>query len=188
MRGYLTGSAWNEYRESGTVHEIQIPEGMQEGEAFPEPLYTPSTKAEPGEKDVNIHPDNVPSLIKSPQHADRIKELSLKVYTVARGYAAERGIIMADTKFEFGLDQETDEVVLIDEVCTPDSSRFWPQSEYKVGQAQKSFDKQDLRDWLVKKGLKGTEGVEMPDEVVQSTWARYKEAYERLVGEKWVDN
>ena len=185
VRGYLTGSAWAEYQESGTVHEIQMPKGMQESEEFEEPLFTPSTKAPPGEKDLNVHPSKVAELVGSAKYAERIKELALGLFKTAQSYAAKRGIIIADTKFEFGLDEETDEVVLEDEVLTPDSSRFWDKEEYGVGNTPTSFDKQYLREFLTKEGLKGREGVEMPNDVVKNTWERYREAYERLVGKKW---
>ena len=187
VRGYLTGGAWIEYQTHGTVHEISMPKGIQQCEQLPEPLFTPSTKAPPGEKDLNIHPSAVAGIVGSAAHAARIEELSLKLYKTAQAYAAERGVIIADTKFEFGLDEENDEVVLIDEVLTPDSSRFWEKSEHTVGKPQKSLDKQVLRDWLTEQGLKGKEGVEMSEEVVERTWARYKEVYKRLVGKEWVE-
>ncbi|KAI4144413.1 MAG: hypothetical protein LQ340_006652 [Diploschistes diacapsis] len=187
VRGYMTGSAWVEYKAKGTVHSIPVDKDLQESAAFPEALYTPSIKAPPGEHDENVHPSKIPELIGSAKHAKTIEKLSLQIYRVAWAYAAERGIIIADTKFEFGLDEKTDEVVLIDEVLTPDSSRFWPSEDYTVGRAQKSFDKQGLRDWLVREGLEGKEGVEMPVDVVEQTWGRYREVYERLVGEKWEE-
>ena len=187
VRGYITGSAWAEYQKHGTVHGIDMPEGMQESQKFPEPLFTPSTKAPAGEKDENVHPSKVAELVGSAKHAARIEELSLQIFKAAQAYAAERGIIIADTKFEFGLDEETDEVVLVDEVLTPDSSRFWDQDEYEVGKSQRSFDKQYLRDWLTKEGLKGREGVEIQEDVVKGTLQRYSDVYERLVGSKWED-
>ena len=119
------------------------------------------------------------------KYARKIEELSLQIYAHARGYAAERGIIIADTKFEFALDEESGEVVLVDEVLTPDSSRFWPKGEYEVGRGQRSFDKQFLRDWLTGEGLKGKEGVELPQEIVGNTAEAYREAFERLVGREW---
>ena len=185
VRGFLTGSAWSQYMKDGTVQGFTVPKGLRESEKLPEPLFTPSTKAPPGEHDVNINYAEFESLVGDPNHAARIRELSLQLYGAAQKYAIERGIIIADTKFEFGLDEKTDEVVLIDEVLTPDSSRFWAKEEYEVGRAQRSFDKQHLRDFLAKEGLKGKEGVEIPADVVQNTWDRYKDAYERLVGKKW---
>ena len=188
VRGFLTGSAWSQYGKDGTVQEFTIPEGLRESEKLPEPLFTPSTKAPPGENDVNINYAEFESLVGDAKHAARIRELSLQLYGAAQKYAVEQGIIIADTKFEFGLDKKADEVVLIDEVLTPDSSRFWAAEEYEVGRAQRSFDKQHLRDFLTREGLKGKEGVEIPADVVQSTWDRYKDAYERLVGKKWDDD
>ena len=143
VRGYITGSGWAEYKRSGTVHGISMPSNLQESQKLETPLWTPSTKAELGDKDENITPDAARKLV-GEKHAARIEELSLQIYTAARDYAAERGIIIADTKFEFGLDEESGEVVLCDEVLTPDSSRFWPMSKYEVGRGQDSFDKVGL--------------------------------------------
>jgi len=187
VRGYITGSAWKEYQTKGTVHGMLMKPGMEESEAFPQnAIYTPSTKAEAGQNDENIHPDEAARIV-GEKYAKRIEDLALKLYTTAHAYALERGIIIADTKFEFGLDKETSEVVLVDEVLTADSSRFWPASCYKVGQPQDSFDKQYLRDWLTANGLKGKLGVDMPEDVVRNTGEKYKEAFERLVGRKWDD-
>ncbi|KAI4718429.1 phosphoribosylaminoimidazole-succinocarboxamidesynthase [Aureobasidium sp. EXF-10727] len=184
VRGYITGSAWSEYKKSGTVHGISMPAGLQESQKLSKPLWTPSTKAEVGDKDENISPEQATEIVGA-KYAKKIEELSLKVYEIARDYAAERGIIIADTKFEFGLDVETDEVILVDEVLTPDSSRFWPADKYEVGKSQDSFDKQYLRDWLTKEGLKGKDGVEMTDAVVKETANKYREAFEMLTGQKW---
>jgi phosphoribosylaminoimidazole-succinocarboxamide synthase len=185
VRGYITGSAWKEYKHSGTVHGIQIVAGLKEAQAFPQgAIYTPSTKAEAGANDENIHPSKAAELV-GDKYASRIEELALKLYTTARDYAYERGIIIADTKFEFGLDVETDEVVLVDEVLTPDSSRFWPKDKYEIGRDQESFDKQYLRNWLTKEGLKGTQGVKMTEEVVRETRIKYVEAFEKLTGQNW---
>ncbi|KAK5163324.1 Bifunctional purine biosynthetic protein ade1 [Saxophila tyrrhenica] len=181
VRGYITGSAWKEYQQHGTVHGTSVPAGLQESQRFEKALWTPSTKAEAGEHDENISPDRAAELV-GPKVAKKIEEVSLAVYELARDYAAERGIIIADTKFEFGLIPETGEVVLVDEVLTPDSSRFWPKEKYEVGKGQESFDKQFLRDWLVREGLKGKEGVEMSGEVVAETGRRYREAFGRLFG------
>ncbi|VBB73259.1 Putative phosphoribosylaminoimidazole-succinocarboxamide synthase [Podospora comata] len=181
VRGYITGSAWNEYKKSGTVHGLAVPAGLQQCSPFPEPIYTPSTKAELGKHDENITPEQAAKIV-GEKYAARIEALALKIYKAGAAYAAERGIIIADTKFEFGLDEETDEIVLIDEVLTPDSSRFWPADEYEVGRDQDSFDKQFLRNWLTKEGLKGKDGVEMPADIAQSTSERYLDAFKRLTG------
>jgi len=185
VRGYITGSAWKEYQGSQTVHGIPIAGGLRESEAFPQgAIYTPSTKAEAGKNDQNIHPSQAATIV-GERYASRIEYLALQLYTSAREYAEQRGIIIADTKFEFGLDEENDEVVLVDEVLTPDSSRFWPRHKYEVGREQESYDKQYLRDWLTGAGLKGKEGVVMPEEVVKETAGKYREAYERLTGKQW---
>ena len=187
VRGYITGSAWKEYKVSGTVHSIPIAAGLKESQAFPQgAIYTPSTKAEAGENDENISPARAAEIV-GQEYADRIEKLALGLYTAARDYAKDRGIIIADTKFEFGLDEETDEVVLVDEVLTPDSSRFWPADKYEVGREQESFDKQYLRDWLVKEGLKGKQGVRMPENIALETANKYREAFEKLTGGSWED-
>jgi phosphoribosylaminoimidazole-succinocarboxamide synthase len=181
VRGYITGSAWAEYQKSGTVNGKQMPKDLRESQAFPEPIYTPSTKAELGQHDENITIERAADII-GPKYAQRIEDLALQLYKAARDYALERGIIIADTKFEFGLDRETDEVVLVDEVLTPDSSRFWPKEGYEVGKSQESYDKQFLRDFLVQTGLKGKEGVLMPEYVAELTSQKYKEAFAILTG------
>ena len=181
VRGYITGSAWKEYQKTGTVHGLPQPAGLQECSPFPEPIYTPSTKAELGEHDENISPEKAAEIL-GDRYASRIEALALKVYKTAAEYARERGIIIADTKFEFGLDEETDDIVLIDEVLTPDSSRFWPADRYEAGRDQDSFDKQYLRNWLTKEGLKGKDGVAMPNEIAEATAVRYKEAFLLLTG------
>ncbi|PWY79415.1 phosphoribosylamidoimidazole-succinocarboxamidesynthase [Aspergillus sclerotioniger CBS 115572] len=182
VRGYITGSAWKEYQTSGTVHGIPVKEGLRESEAFPDgPIYTPSTKAEQGEHDENIHPDKAVEILGG-KYAATVAALAIQLYKVAHEYALTRGVIIADTKFEFGVDEETGEVVLADEVLTPDSSRFWPKDTYEIGRGQASFDKQFLRDWLVKEGLKGKEGVRMTEEIAQKTAEKYKEAWEKITG------
>ncbi|PMD15011.1 SAICAR synthetase [Hyaloscypha hepaticicola] len=187
VRGYITGSAWKEYQRSGTVHKMPIVAGLKESEAFPQgALYTPSTKAEAGQNDENISIAEAAEIV-GPKYAQKIEDLAIKLYTVARDYAAERGIIIADSKFEFGLDEETEEVVLVDEVLTPDSSRFWPADKYEIGREQMSYDKQFLRDWLTSEGLKGNQGVKMPQEIVNKTAEKYREAFEKLTGQKWAD-
>ncbi|KAK7227188.1 hypothetical protein V2G26_015191 [Clonostachys chloroleuca] len=186
IRGYITGSAWKEYQKSGTVHGIPQPAGLEQCSAFPAgPIYTPSTKAEQGEHDENISPEQAAAVLG--EYASRIEELALTVYKAGAEYALERGIIIADTKFEFGLDEETDEVVLVDEILTPDSSRFWPADAYQTGRDQDSFDKQFLRNWLTKEGLKGKEGVAMPADIAETTGAKYQEVFERLTGKKIED-
>jgi phosphoribosylaminoimidazole-succinocarboxamide synthase len=187
VRGYITGSAWKEYNHSGTVHKIPIAPGLKESEAFPQgAIYTPSTKAEAGANDENISPEQAAGIV-GEKYAKRIEDLAISLYTAARDYAFERGIIIADTKFEFGLDEESDEVVLVDEVLTPDSSRFWPKDKYVIGKEQESYDKQYLRDWLTRNELKGKQGVSMPQDVVQKTGQKYKEAFEKLTGGSWED-
>ena len=185
MRGYVAGSAWAEYARAGTVHGAALRPGLRECERLDAPLWTPSTKAGAGAHDENISAERAAEIVGG-RDAARVREASLAVYAVACEYAAERGVIIADTKFEFGVDEETDEVVLIDEVLTPDSSRFWDAAKYEAGRSQESLDKQFLRDWLTKEGLKGKEGVSMTDEVVKRTREGYIEAYERLTGQKWV--
>lgn len=187
VRGYITGSAWKEYQRSGMVHTIPIVAGLQESQPFPGgALYTPSTKAEAGLNDENISLEEAAKIV-GPKYAKKIEKLAITLYETARDYAKERGIIIADTKFEFGLDEETDEIVLVDEVLTPDSSRFWPIDKYEIGREQESFDKQYLRDWLVQEGLKGKQGITMPDEVVKGTAEKYREAFEKLTGRKYED-
>ncbi|XP_014561083.1 hypothetical protein COCVIDRAFT_22787 [Bipolaris victoriae FI3] len=183
VRGYITGSGWSEYTKSGTVNGIKMPEGLIEGQKLPQPLWTPSTKAEVGGKDENISPEKAREMIGNEKIASKVEELSLAIYTAAASRAEEVGIVLADTKFEFGID-EKGEVVLVDEVLTPDSSRFWPKDtwEQNLGKAQPSFDKQFLRDWLTSNGLKGKEGVEVPADIVEKTAAKYREAYEKLTG------
>lgn len=185
VRGYITGSSWTEYSKHHTVHGISIPTGLRESQAFPDgPIWTPSTKAEAGEHDENIHPSQARTILAEfgPDVAAKVESLSLELYKKAHDYARTRGIIIADTKFEFGLDTDG-EVVLADEVLTPDSSRFWPIDGYEVGRSQSSYDKQPLRDWLIREGLKGKQGVEMPADVVEMTRTKYEEACKVLTGE-----
>lgn len=185
VRGYISGSAWKEYKQHGTVHGSKVPEGMLESQEFPQPIFTPSTKAEQGEHDENISIEKAEALV-GKGLCRKIEEKAIQIYTKAKEYAKTRGIIIADTKFEFGLD-EHDNLVLVDEVLTPDSSRFWSEDTYKVGASQDSYDKQILRDWLTAHGLAGKEGVNMDTTVVEKTRARYIEAYERLTGQKWTE-
>ncbi|GJJ71259.1 phosphoribosylaminoimidazole-succinocarboxamide synthase [Entomortierella parvispora] len=182
VRGYITGSAWSEYKKKGTVCDIQLPAGMQQSQAFPEPLWTPSTKAEIGDHDENIHPSKAAGII-GEKHAADMARISVELYTKARDYALERGIIIADTKFEFGVD-ENDTLYLIDEVLTPDSSRFWPASSYKLGVEQDSFDKQYLRNYLLNSGFDKNKdkGITLPEDIIAETMKKYQEAYKLLTG------
>jgi len=181
VRGYITGSAWSEYLKTGTVHGVKMPAGMQESQQFPEPIFTPSTKAEQGEHDENISKEQALKVLNGNQELlDKIESSAIKLYEKARDYAATRGIIIADTKFEFGVDTDGT-LVLVDEVLTPDSSRFWPKATYSLGATQDSFDKQYLRNWLVANGLKAKENVTVPQDVVKNTADKYREVYEMLV-------
>ncbi|KAK3901580.1 hypothetical protein C8A05DRAFT_16260 [Staphylotrichum tortipilum] len=181
LRGYVTGSAWGEYQKDQTIHTLPQPAGLAQCARLPQPIYTPSTKAELGDKDLNISPDQARAIV-GDKYASRIEDLALACYKAGAAYAEERGIIIADTKFEFGLDEETDEIYLVDEVLTPDSSRFWSEADYQVGRDQDSFDKQVLRNWLTENGLKAKPDVEMPPEVVEKTKARYTDVFKRLTG------
>lgn len=181
VRGYLSGSAWEEYAQKGTVAGLKMPAGLKESEKLPEPLFTPTTKADTGH-DLPITIEEIRNLIGNTM-ANAIKAKSLEVYDYARKYALERGIIIADTKFEFGLYYE--KLILIDEVLTPDSSRFWDIDLYKVGQGQPSYDKQPLRDWLVSVGWnKEPPAPNLPPDVVAMIQKRYETALERLTGQK----
>ena len=179
VRGYITGSAWGEYRRQGTVSGREMPAGMVEGDRFPEPLFTPTTKAEEGH-DENMSADQVVDLV-GPKMAQRLADTSRAVYLHAHDYARERGIILADTKMEFGT--INGELILIDELLTPDSSRFWDAAGYAPGQSQPNYDKQFVRDWLVAQGWnQEPPAPELPDDVVARTSERYLEAYRRLTG------
>jgi len=181
VRGYLSGSAWAEYQESGTVSGLPMAEGLLESQELPQLLFTPTTKAETGH-DQPLTMDEVKGLV-GEAIAEEMKEKSLAVYKYARDYARTRGIIIADTKMEFGLDNG--KLILIDELLTPDSSRFWDAGQYKVGQAQPSYDKQPVRDWLVQSGWnKEPPAPMLSPEVIEATTRRYREAYERLTGRK----
>jgi len=184
VRGYLSGSGWAEYQKSGTICGISIKKGLRESEELPTPLFTPTTKAETGH-DEPIDMSEVSRLVGSNRLAEEIKDISLKIYSFARQYARERGIIIADTKFEFGLDGG--KLMLIDELLTPDSSRIWEVNLYKVGQSQPSYDKQPVRDWLVASGWnKQPPAPILPPEVIEMASQRYVKAYERLTGKKLV--
>jgi phosphoribosylaminoimidazole-succinocarboxamide synthase len=180
-RGYLAGSGWAEYKESGSVCGIALPKGLRESDKLPEPIFTPSTKAESGH-DLNINLFEVASLV-GEETAERVRDATLAIYRFAADYALERGIIVADTKMEFGWSDG--ELILIDELVTPDSSRFWDAATYEPGRSQPSFDKQPVRDWLTASGWnKEPPPPDLPEQVVADTSARYREAFRRLTGRK----
>ena len=179
VRGYLSGSAWAEYQKWGTISGESLPKGLKESQELPQPLFTPTTKAETGH-DQPLSMDEIKRLV-GEAIAEEMKERSLAIYSYARSYARARGIIIADTKMEFGLDD--DKLILIDELLTPDSSRFWDAELYRVGQSQPSYDKQPVRDWLVQSGWnKEPPAPMLPPEVIEATTKRYQEAYYRLTG------
>ncbi len=183
VRGYLSGSAWAEYQEQGTINGVSLPQGLRESEELPEPLFTPTTKEESGH-DRPLSINDVKEIV-GEILAEKISEKSLAIYNYAREYAQARGIIVADTKMEFGLD--SNRLILIDELLTPDSSRFWDAELYKVGQPQPSYDKQPVRDWLVSSGWnKEPPAPMLPSEAIEATTKRYREAYERLTGRKLI--
>jgi len=182
VRGYLSGSGWKEYRESGAVCGIELPDGLRESDRLPEPIFTPATKAELGEHDENIDFERAVEVIGDRALMEELRRISVELYSHAASHAAERGIVLADTKFEFGSSPGA-EVILGDEVLTPDSSRFWPADRYEPGRAQPSFDKQYVRDWLDETGWDHSPpGPELPDDVVANTRAKYVDAYERITG------
>ena len=179
VRGYLIGSGWKDYQKTGAVCGIKLPEGLKQAEQLPEPIFTPSTKAELGQHDENISFEKTVELL-GREMAEKVRDISLKIYKDAAAYARQRGIIIADTKFEFGTDQQG-KLVLIDEVLTPDSSRFWPADSYKTGISPPSFDKQYLRDYLETLAWdKKAPGPKLPQEVIDVTAAKYREAQDRL--------
>ncbi len=181
VRGYLAGSAWEEYQQYGTISGLPLPKGLKQSQELPQPLFTPTTKAETGH-DQPLSMGEVKKLV-GDHIAEEMEEKSLAVYNYAQRYAIARGIIIADTKFEFGLDG--DKLILIDELLTPDSSRFWDAELYKVGQSQPSFDKQPVRDWLTESGWnKEPPAPMLPPEVIEATTRRYEQAYEKLTGRK----
>lgn len=185
VRGYITGSGWASYKESGKVCGIQLPEGLKESEKLPEPIYTPSTKAEIGDHDENISFEQSIEVLekafptKGKEYAEKIRDYTIALYSKCADYALSKGIIIADTKFEFGVD-ENGEIVLGDEMLTPDSSRFWPLDGYEAGHSQPSFDKQFVRDWLK---ANPESDYNLPQEVIDKTIAKYLEAYTMLTGE-----
>ncbi len=183
-RGYLTGSGLAEYRETGSVCGVPLPDGLVDGSRLPEPIFTPATKAAVGEHDENVDLDTVARMIGA-EDAARLRDLTLEVYSRAERLTRERGVILADTKLEFGRDPDSGQIVLGDEVLTPDSSRFWPADSWEPGGPQPSFDKQFVRDWLTSSGWDrhgDAPPPPLPDDVVERTRARYLEAYERLTG------
>ncbi|MCA9075427.1 MAG: phosphoribosylaminoimidazolesuccinocarboxamide synthase [Planctomycetaceae bacterium] len=184
VRGYLSGSGWKEYQKSGTVCGVELPAGLQESDKLPEPIFTPTTKADEGH-DMPMTFAEVESEV-GVDLARRLRDLSIDIYQRGAEYARTQGIIIADTKFEFGMDG--DELLLIDEVLTPDSSRFWPEEQYEPGHGQPSFDKQFVRDWLLQSDWdRESDPPALPDEIVAKTREKYIEAYERLSQEffKW---
>ena len=182
VRGYLSGSGWKEYKESRSVCGIELPDGLQESDQLPEPIFTPATKAEIGEHDENIDFDRACEIVGSRPLMEELRRVSIELYEHARMHALERGIILADTKFEFGSAPGA-EVVLGDEVLTQDSSRFWPADDYEPGRGQASFDKQFVRDYLSEQGWDHSPPAPpLPPEVIAATTAKYREAYERITG------
>ena len=187
VRGYITGSGWESYKKTGEICGIKLPEGLQESQKLAEPIFTPSTKAEIGDHDENISVEQSIEILeklypgRGKEYALKLRDYTIAIYKKCAAYALERGIIIADTKFEFGLD-ENGEVVLGDEMITPDCSRFWPLEGYKVGQGQPSYDKQFVRDWL---SANPDAGYELPQDVIDKTIGKYIEAYELLTGQKF---
>ena len=187
VRGYITGSGWASYKENGTVCGITLPEGLVESQQLPEPIYTPSTKAEIGDHDENISFERSIEVLekafpgRGEELATALKDTTIAIYKKCAEYALSKGIIIADTKLEFGLDEEGN-LVLGDEMLTPDSSRFWPLEGYEAGKSQPSYDKQFVRDWLK---ANPDSDYNLPDEIIEKTVAKYKEAYEKLTGEKF---
>jgi phosphoribosylaminoimidazole-succinocarboxamide synthase len=180
VRGYLSGSGWQEYQQRGRICGIQLPTGLKQSDRLPAPMFTPATKEELGAHDENISFEEMKSLVGA-DLAEQLRQLSDEIYRRGAAHVLEAGIILADTKFEFG--QVDGEVILIDEVMTPDSSRFWPADQYEPGRGQPSFDKQYVRDWLSKSGWdKNSPPPSLPDDVVAATRAKYIEACERITG------
>ena len=187
VRGYITGSGWASYQKNGTVCGIKLPDGLQESQQLPEPIFTPSTKAELGDHDENVSFEESIDVLekafpgKGREYAEKVRDYTIALYKKCADYARTRGIIIADTKFEFGID-DAGRVVLGDEMLTPDSSRFWPSEGYAPGKSQPSYDKQFVRDWLT---ANPDSDYLLPDDVIEKTIAKYIEAYELLTGEKF---
>ena len=188
VRGYITGSGWESYKENGTICGIKLPEGLQESEKLPEPIFTPSTKAELGDHDENVSLEQGAKVLEKEfpghgmEYAEKIRDYTIAIYKKCAEYALTKGIIIADTKFEFGVDEEGN-IVLGDEVLTPDSSRFWPLEGYEAGKSQPSYDKQFVRDWLK---ANPDSDYKLPQEIIDKTIAKYKEAYEVLTGKTFT--
>jgi phosphoribosylaminoimidazole-succinocarboxamide synthase len=190
VRGYITGSGWKDYRTTGAVCGIELPAGLRESERLPEPIFTPATKAELGDHDENVDFERAAEIVGDRALLEELRRISLALYERGAAHARERGIILADTKFELGR-RADGTIVLGDEVMTPDSSRFWPADGYELGRSQPSFDKQYVRDWAAGSGWNKTPPAPpLPDDVVEGTRARYLEAYERIAGEpfeRWLE-
>ncbi len=182
VRGYITGSGWKSYQENGAICGIKLPSGLKESEKLPEPIFTPTTKAAEGH-DMPISFEETCKLI-GKDLAEKIKEKTIAIYKKCADYAKSKGIIIADTKFEFGLD-ENESLILADEVLTPDSSRFWPEEDYEIGRSQKSFDKQYMRDWLKANNWDADHPTPIPADVITTTRAKYVEAYNILTGKRF---
>ena len=188
VRGYITGSGWESYKENGTICGIKLPEGLQESEKLPEPIFTPSTKAELGDHDENVSLEQGAKVLEKEfpghgmEYAEKIRDYTIAIYKKCAEYARTKGIIIADTKFEFGVDEEGN-IVLGDEVLTPDSSRFWPLEGYEAGKSQPSYDKQFVRDWLKENP---DSDYELPQEIIDKTIAKYKEAFKKLTGKDFA--
>jgi len=183
VRGYIIGSGWKDYTASGAICGIQLPAGLQQAEQLSEPIFTPSTKATVGDHDINVSFGQVVGLI-GEERANQVREIAIQLYKTAAHYARSRGIIIADTKFEFGID-ENDQLVLIDEILTPDSSRFWPVDQYRVGTSPPSFDKQFIRDYLETLDWDKTPPApQIPQEIIARTQQKYQQAHDILVGVK----
>jgi len=181
VRGYISGSGWSSYQKEGHVCGIPLPKGLKESDKLATPLFTPSSKAEIGDHDINISFKETINIL-GRETAEKLRDLSLAIYNKGAKLALEKGIIIADTKFEFGM--LDNEIILIDEILTPDSSRFWPLSDYESGRGQKSFDKQGIRDWLTASGWdKKHPGPKLPSEIIDATANTYKEIFTRLTGE-----
>jgi phosphoribosylaminoimidazole-succinocarboxamide synthase len=184
VRGYITGSGWKDYQSTGGVCGIPLPGGLVESQQLPEPIFTPATKADIGDHDENVDFDRAAEILGDRAMAERLRDVSIELYTRAAAHARERGIILADTKFELGIDPSTNALTLGDEVLTPDSSRFWPVDGYEPGRGQPSFDKQFVRDWATASGWdKTAPAPPLPDDVVARTREKYEDAYERITGE-----
>jgi phosphoribosylaminoimidazole-succinocarboxamide synthase len=183
VRGYITGSGWKDYQSTGAVCGIELPDGLRESEQLPEPIFTPATKAEVGDHDENVDFDRAAEIVGDRELLEELRRLSIEIYELGAAHARERGIILADTKFEFGR-RPDGTIVLGDEVMTPDSSRFWPADGYEPGRGQPSFDKQYVRDWAAGSGWDKTPPAPaLPDDVIERTRALYVDAYERITGE-----